>query len=85
MHVDEIESGDLQQLKQAKICYLYLSLPGCPSPSAVSIFPFVLLPLFLLRDFFSFSRWWRSRRGEVQEAELEVEEGGHSVGGWEEL
>ena len=60
MHVDE--SGDLQQLKRAKIRYLYLSLPGCPSLSAVGIFPFIL-PFFLLRDFSLISRWWRSRRG----------------------
>ena len=56
------ESGDLQQLKRAKIRYLYLSLPGCPSLSAVGIFPFIL-PFFLLRDFSLISRWWRSRRG----------------------
>ena len=90
MHVDE--SGDLQQLKRTKTRYLYLSLPGCPSPSAVGIFrppPLSFLPLQgrlqLQQVVEVVVEEGEVEEGEVQERELEVEEGDHSVGGWEAL
>jgi len=71
MHVDE--SRDLQQLKRAKIRYLYLSLPGC-------------LPLLLwassrsssslpLEGLLQLQQVVEVKEGEVQEGELKVEEG----------
>ena len=56
-----------------------------PFPFCCGHLPFHPPPFLPLEGLLQLQQVVEVEEGEVQEAELEVEEGGHSVGGWEEL
>ena len=56
-----------------------------PFPFCCEHLPFRPPPPLSLEGLLQLQQVVEVEEGEVQEGELEVEEGGHSVGGWEEL